>query len=378
MVFLTGSLFLQAKADAEQFDRANSKYKDTKKLINKSSYCLECHQDETPGIVEEWLKSTHARAGIGCADCHATEKEGDGAFLHAKKFYVRTVVTPVHCAKCHKDIQRDYFTSGHARSLDLLTEMKEDDPRYPVVSQYSENDFQQCSGCHGGEVKLDERLRPDPATWPDHGAGRINPNTTHGTCTSCHLGHRFSSAAARQPETCLRCHDGPNYPEGDIYRSSAHGIAYATQTDKKDMERPGFFFDGKLMVSPTCAFCHLNGSGHGLLTRHNEAWRLPRDLTSPKAPMAPKNADNLRNNMKSVCNQCHASTVIDRFFDNADKKLEEYQKSHVEPKLAEYQQLLASAGENNGQLLKDYSRFLAESKRYRMSLYMGSHSRTQR
>jgi len=355
-----------------------NRHKDPIKLVNKSAYCIECHKDDTPAIFEQWLASTHARVGVGCADCHGATRNEQGAFLHADKFYITTVVSPVDCSKCHKGQYLDYKSSGHALALELLQDMTEDDPRYPVVSLYKDDNFRQCGGCHGVEVTVDEKQLPAPATWPNSGAGRINPNTSHGTCGACHLGHGFSAASARQPETCLRCHNGANYPEGEIYRSSVHGVAYETLADKGNLDRPGFFFEGKHMGSPTCGFCHLNGSGQGLLTRHNPAWNLPRDLTSPNAPLA-KRAENLRGNMKSVCNQCHAPSVIDRFFTNADSELDKYQKNVVAPKLADYKQKLAKAtGEGRSLLLEEYNLFLQEGKRYRMNLYMGQHGRTQR
>jgi hydroxylamine dehydrogenase len=363
----------EAKEDKKRYE-----LKDQIKITNKSGYCIDCHRDDTPGIYNEWINSTHARVGVGCADCHGVVKSNQMGSLHAGKFYVSTVVTPFKCSKCHKDQMRDYFTSGHAKSLELLKNMKEDDLRYPIVAQYKDDNFRQCGGCHGVEVTIDDEGKPDPATWPNSGAGRINPDKGHGTCAACHMGHRFSVAAARQPETCTRCHDGANYPEGDIYRSSAHGTLYSTQVDKKDLDRPGLFFSGKEMGSPTCAFCHFNGSGHGLLTRHNGAWRLPRDLTYPKAPLAER-SENLRNNMKSVCNQCHSPRVIDAFFTNADQELEKYQRDIMEPGLAVYaEKLAATKGQPQHELLKEYSRFLAEGKRFRMNLYMGRHGRVQR
>lgn len=367
------------KAEPKDDIRPLNKHEDPSKLINRSAFCIECHQNDTPAIVEEWLQSTHARAKIGCDDCHGAQQGDHDSFLHAGRYNIRTVVTPVKCARCHKDIQRDYFTSGHAKSLDLLKDMKESDPRYPLVSRYKQDNFEQCGGCHGTEVSLDDQHLPDPAVWPNRGAGRINPNGTHGTCSSCHLGHSFSAAAARQPETCTRCHDGGHYPEGDIYRHSVHGVMYETQVDKSSLDRLDFFLAGKDMKAPTCAFCHFNGSGHGLRTRHNGAWRLPRDLTHPEAPRALKNADNLRNNMKAVCQECHAPKIIDRFFDSADARLEAYQQDVVTPRLSTYQKKLESAeGAEREELLDEYSRFLAEAKRYRMELYMGGSGRTQR
>jgi len=379
-VFITIGILSIITVPTVQAEKQNkTKFKDQIKVHGQTGQCIDCHQDKTPGILEEWVNSAHAKANVGCQDCHSSQKGEPDTFLHEKKFFIRAVVTPFVCGKCHKDQQRDYFTSGHAKSLELLKEMGEDDPRYPIVSQYKDDNFKQCAGCHGIDVAFTDDHKPDPATWPNSGAGRINPNGSHGNCASCHMTHRFSVTSARQPETCLRCHDGENYPEGDIYRNSVHGVLYETQVDKKVLERTGYYLDGEAMVSPTCSFCHFNGSGHGLLTRHNGAWRVPRDLTHPEAPLAPKRAENLRNNMKSVCNQCHASSVIDRFFQDADKQLDAYQMGVMLPGLANYKEKLASVqGEERQALLKEYNAFLSKGKRYRMNLYMGRHGRVQR
>lgn len=354
------------------------KLKDPKKSFGINGFCINCHQDETPAIFEEWVKSPHARAGVGCADCHTSPQGNPDSVKHAERFYISAIVTPFDCAKCHKDQMRDYTSSGHAQGLELLKKMKEDDPRYPVVAQFKDDDFAQCGGCHGVTVGVDGENKPDSATWPNKGAGRINPDRSHGNCSSCHLGHRFSLQTVRQPETCLRCHDGENYPEGDIYQHSPHSVLFETLAKGEVTDRPGLFLQGKDMVAPTCAYCHMNGAGKGLVNNHNQAWRLPRDLTSPKAPLLGR-AENLRTNMKAVCNQCHGENFTERFFTDADAKLKEYQEKNVEPQLAVFIKKLSTlTGENRKQALKEYSQFLAEGKRYRMNLYMGRHGRVQR
>ena len=35
-----------------------------------SRACVECHEEETPGIAAHWSGSTHAEKGVGCLDCH--------------------------------------------------------------------------------------------------------------------------------------------------------------------------------------------------------------------------------------------------------------------------------------------------------------------
>ena len=46
------------------------------------------------------------------------------------------------------------------------------------------------------------------------------------TCTACHGRHEFSAAQARTPDTCGKCHMGPDHPQIEIYNESKHGIAY--------------------------------------------------------------------------------------------------------------------------------------------------------
>ncbi len=375
---LTNNEKLEKNIEKQETIQQRLKLKDPVKSFGDNGFCINCHQDETPAIFEEWVKSPHARAGVGCVDCHASPQGNPDSVKHAERFYISTIVTPFDCAKCHKDQIRDYTSSGHAHGLEFLKNMKEDDPRYPVVAQFKDDDFAQCGGCHGVTVGVDAEKKPDSATWPNNGAGRINPDRSHGTCSSCHLGHRFSLQAVRQPETCLRCHDGENYPEGDMYRHSPHSVLFETLAKGEVPDRPGLFLKGKDMVAPTCAYCHMNGAGKGLVNSHDQAWRLPRDLTSPNAPLLGR-SENLRNNMKSVCHQCHGESFTERFFSDADKQLKEYQKKNVEPQLAVFIKKLSTlTGEKRKQALKEYSQFLAEAKRYRMNLYMGRHGRVQR
>ena len=45
-------------------------------LSAQASECLECHADETPGIVVQWQDSKHPGVGVGCEGCHVA-MEGD-------------------------------------------------------------------------------------------------------------------------------------------------------------------------------------------------------------------------------------------------------------------------------------------------------------
>ncbi len=60
----------------------------------------------------------------------------------------------------------------------------------------------------------------DPATWPNSGIGRINPDGSEGSCSACHSRHKFSVEQARNPENCGKCHMGTDYPQLEIYQES--------------------------------------------------------------------------------------------------------------------------------------------------------------
>ncbi len=359
-------------------DVAPKESRDRAKMVGKSDYCIDCHRQETPGIFEEWVDSGHAKLGVACNDCHGAYQSDKDSFLHAGRYYIRTIVSPVRCGRCHQQTIRGFGHNTHAKALSNLEEMKSDDPRYPLIEPYKESGFSACRACHGSRVVLGEDHRPTPESWPNSGAGRINPDKSPGNCAICHGRHRFSASTARQPEACLGCHDGRLYPEGDIYRHSSHGLAYADKNSRRDLERPYFYCDAVRNTAPTCAFCHFGGAGLGQKTRHDPAWRLPRHLTHPEAGDR-QGMGEPRERMMAGCQQCHAASVIRRFFTAADVELECYQQEEVSPVLAVYVKKLKKAkGKKRRQLLADYADFLARAKEYRLNLYMGRHGCKQR
>jgi len=351
---------------------------DKAKSANHNYACIECHRERSPGLYAEWVQGPHASAGVGCLDCHGADRREQDSFKHFGRIPIGTVVTPNDCARCHKTILRDFFLDGHSQSLRMLRNMPEDDPRYPLIEPYKESDFAECAGCHGSEIRLADDRRPAVGTWPNSGAGRINPDGKPGACSSCHKGHRFSAARARRPQACLGCHDGKNYPEGSIYLHSPHGLIFDDLVAGQPLDLPSHFLDSSRFAAPSCALCHMNGAAPGLATEHNLAARLPRELTEPAA--AERNApDERRGRMVSVCRQCHEETTVERIFAASDARLAAYQAEVVEPALADYRKRLDKAkGDKRSALLREYGAFLTEAKRYRMNLYMGQHGRSER
>ena len=95
--------------------------------------------------------------------------------------------------------------------------------------------------------------KPLPTTWPNTGIGRINPDGSLGSCTACHGRHRFSKAQARTPETCGKCHVGPDHPQLEVYNESKHGILYHAKTREMNLESDKWEAGVDYSAAPTCA-----------------------------------------------------------------------------------------------------------------------------
>jgi hydroxylamine dehydrogenase len=162
-----------------------------------SKQCIECHQQTTPGIIDHWKGSTHARKAVGCVECHQAEKGDADAFDHYGHT-IATVVTPRDCSRCHKTEFEEFSASHHAAggnilaSLDnFLAETVEGarvpfNPHSPtpgkdvktVNGMASANTG--CQQCHGSKVGLQstdgkiitvDDLKPDAATGKPASAG---------------------------------------------------------------------------------------------------------------------------------------------------------------------------------------------------------------
>ena len=127
-----------------------------------------------------------------------------------------------------------------------------------------------------------ENGKLDPATWPNTGMGRLNPDGSKGSCSACHLRHNFSLAQARQPENCGRCHLGPDHPQMEVYTESKHGIAFAANRirfhdgmDEKEWI-PGAHYE----QGPTCSSCHMGATKTQPVT-HDVGDRISWTLRPP-------------------------------------------------------------------------------------------------
>jgi len=187
-------------------------------ISSANKKCIDCHikKDVGEGQVNDWKHSRHAEKGIGCIECHKADAKDADAYKH-EGFIVATIVSPKDCSKCHEEEAKEFQASHHAQAAKFIGSLDN------ILGNIVEGPAAANSGCrqcHGSEVKVLAGGKLDPATWPNTGVGRVNPDGSKGSCTACHMRHSFSRAQARQPENCGRCHMGPDHPQMEIYTES--------------------------------------------------------------------------------------------------------------------------------------------------------------
>ena len=312
--------------------------------------CLDCHKRENPGLFADWAKSRHASANITCYDCHrAQETDPDVSQNHFKQYSrsdmkygtaeyktpVAAAVTPKDCSRCHPDEAKQYARSKHANTMEIIWKID------PWLNKGMNSDFERttgCYACHGTVLRLEDgKLTPD--TWPNTGVGRVNLDGSLGSCTSCHTRHRFTTAEARKAEACGQCHLGPDHPQIEIFKESKHGAIYDSFGHDWDFSAaPGTWTPGVDYRAPTCAACHMSGSGTTLTTHdvtERLSWESQAPLTIRPSEFKPFPAKTdwkvERDKMKEICLQCHGQVWVDDHYIKMDKVMAEYNEVYFKP-----------------------------------------------
>ncbi len=322
--------------------------------------CIECHKTESPGLFVDWARSRHAAANITCLDCHQAESsDPDVSQEHFKQYQrtdnpwgkaeyrvpVATAVTPKDCSRCHPDEVKQYDKSKHANTMEIIWKID------PWLNKGMNSAIERATGCyycHGTVLKVkDGKL--DPMTWPNVGVGRINLDGSKGSCSSCHTRHRFAVMDARKPEACGQCHLGPDHPQIEIYKESKHGDIYDAFGQEYNWDAaPGTWTPGVDYRGPTCASCHMSGSGK-VLTSHDVTERLSWESQAPLTirpsefkPFPAKTDWKVeRQKMQEVCMQCHGKTWVDDHYVKMDKVMEEYNEVYFKPAKKKLDELYA-------------------------------------
>jgi hydroxylamine dehydrogenase len=225
----------------------------------KGEQCIECHGGFTPGIVNDWRASRHAKPANGqpvmCPACHGADHQQ------------LRMPTPKVCAQCHQERvaqfldEKRYGFPSHALAMERAVDAKHfaDKPKAEVAA---------CLQCHSVATK----------------------------CDSCHTRHRFSAAEARRPEACVTCHSGPPHPDDETYFASAHGRKYLAEGAKQDWSKP--LAKGNY-ATPTCAYCHMHDGHHQVADK--TIWKFGLQEVNPNT-----SANEVRRRAwVKVCGDCH-------------------------------------------------------------------------
>lgn len=318
----------------------------------QSQECIGCHKKQTSVIYQQWGESKHFRANVGCYECHSAEKDDPDSMNHYGQ-WISVLVTPRDCARCHSREVEQFENSHHAKagriigSLDnVLAEIVEGNRGMKTdgfpdgVSAAAVNG---CWQCHGSEIKvLQGGKKLDPATYPNSGIGRINPDGSEGSCNACHSRHAFSAAQARHPDTCGKCHLGPDHPQKEIYEESKHGISFFANIDSMNMDSAKWILGEDYWAAPTCATCHMSATPNQGVT-HDVGSRISwnnRPVISIRPEIADAkmglSGDNIphqvrRANMQDVCLNCHNQHWVDNFYVQYDSLIDLYNNKFAKP-----------------------------------------------
>lgn len=313
-------------------------YRIVRSVSKDAQGCIECHAEQSEGIVADWSASRHAHANISCLDCHrAGPADPDVSQAHLKidKTPVSVIVSPKDCSRCHPAEAAQYAGSKHANTLELIWKI---DPWLNDGLNSSIERQTGCYHCHGSIVKIENgALSPD--TWPNVGVGRVNPDGSRGSCSSCHTRHKFSLAEARKPEACGQCHLGPDHPQIEIFTESKHGAIYEAEGDGWNWNAaPGTWTPGVDYRAPSCSVCHMSGV-KGVTATHDVTERLAWETQAPltvrpgefKAWPAKTDWRQERQKMEAVCLACHSPAWTKGHFTRLDAAIANYNDNYYTP-----------------------------------------------
>jgi hypothetical protein len=288
-------------------------------------------------------------------DCHKASIDDIDAITHEGQI-IATIVSPKDCSRCHTVEYEQQKGSVHSEAVSII------ENRLPALAGHVAGDAivaAGCDQCHGSTIKVQGDGTLDPRTWPNSGIGRINPDGSKGSCSSCHGKHRFSKAQAREPSACVRCHSGPDSPDKAIYEASKHGMLYDAHREEMALDSDRWVAGKDYVAAPTCVTCHIGAAGK-LKANHDvgmrNAWSLNTPvslkqylvifedgdkLELPESQPAPRRGSEIRKAdgsmgkvkavatpkrrrqaMKLVCLECHSKTLTESFMDQFDDVVE--------------------------------------------------------
>ena len=129
--------------------------------------------------------------------------------------------------------------------------------------------------------------------------GEIGCNYCHSVedaCDSCHSKHMTDLKIVRDPNSCAKCHMGPDHPQWEMWQTSLHGTLNASAGKK---------------VGPDCQTCHMPKGTHDV--------SIGMTMSSGGVPYPAKKAEPARAEMVRICGSCHAPGFAKRELDRGDQ-----------------------------------------------------------
>ena len=287
--------------------------------VGQNKACVDCHQKNTPGVLQQFHDSKHSGKGVQCLDCH-TKVAGQQAMV--KDHHGVAIVaapTPNNCAQCHRAEVKEFAASNHAAKSWYSVEGAKDF----TPAELATNHLLDPRGkpLNGGTANPVNALIGKDASIASckvcHAIGKKNLDGSFGDCTKCHLRHTFEVAQARKPETCGQCHLGPDHPQLEIYNESAHGAYYQANKEKFNMDAPARTLTVKDFPAPTCATCHMSAFG-SVKGTHNVGERLMYQLQPETAKVRANGVKN-RETLNAICLNCHTQSFVTNELTKAGK-----------------------------------------------------------
>jgi hypothetical protein len=289
--------------------------------------CMTCHKDKSPGLYWQWYRSEHAKHNVTCLECHRAQPGDRDGFDH-NGARIATLVTPKDCGRCHEREYKEVESSYHASAGQILESadayLAHAAGGHPVA-------IAGCESCHGAKMRIDPASPNKLARecWPNSGIGRLNPDGSKGSCSACHSRHRFGKAQARQPESCSKCHLGPDHPQKEVYEESKHGNAYYTHIQEMNLDSDKWVVGRDYFAAPTCATCHMSEGPKSKRT-HDVGKRISWTLRPPVSKMKPE-WKKKRKNMQGVCIACHGSHFVAGHYHQFDGVVQLYNRKFARP-----------------------------------------------
>ena len=281
--------------------------------VRATGKCAECHRRETAAVVHQFEMSAHSSAGVTCLDCHEAHEGQEAVAHHGFEISART--TALACQGCHKTEYDQFARSRHGLPAHAAVLGTEGVPAELVAFGES---------FHPGAVdrpantlmRLEGEGALEKGCMGCHQIGSPNPDGSIGSCTPCHSRHSTSIALARHPQTCGQCHMGPDHSQIEIYNESKHGVLFASQRDRMNLDAEPKTLSTADMSVPTCATCHMSGL-EGMKVTHDTTERLSYWLFADVSDRRPGYQQG-QIQMQELCTKCHAGEQIEQFYAEAE------------------------------------------------------------